>query len=717
MLKKLASNIYHNKLIFLIGSLVVLASCGLYSLGLFSDLKDEAILDTSAESYQVRQVLDQQFSANNPSLIILFKNPSGTIEEGEFSNKVNIFLQNIKENHDLTVLASYYSTGAVSLVSNDHHQTYVPVLLNGDKSKQKTAYYDIKNAAQKAGIEIKIGGREAIINDLMQQIEKDLRRSEIISFAILAVLLVFVFRGVAAASVPLLTGLSGILMATALVRLMAQIINISVFSVNVIVFLSLGLAIDYSLFIISRYREERHKADGYQSLQNAIASAGRTVCFSGSIILLSLCGLFFFSAPFLRSVAVGGVVSVLTAVIVSIIILPTILVLFGDHIEWGQIVKARQDKDEGSWSAISHFVIKRAGIILTVVLGLLILLGLPFTKVKLDMTNAYSLPQDMESRLVFEDLVNNFPGAAIQPINILVQISGSVYDEQNIIKLQELQGEILKINGVNKTDSILQYVNMPNNIRTQFESKYISGEYTLINVYPNQENDRALIKELRSIERPAGMFVQVGGATAELEDLINSMKKGLLPAFITIALATIVLLLFMLGSILVPLKAVLLNAISLSAAFGLMTWIFQDGHGSRWLGFQCNGSIEAALPVLIFTIAFGLAMDYEVFLVSRIKERADQGVNTNEAVAYGLQKTGAIITSAALLLLVVIGALGTSKIMTMKQIGVGLGLAVLIDATLVRTLLVPATMKYFGEYNWWLPKRLRYLVDRSGLGH
>ena len=700
MLDRLATHLYRYRLIWS-GLIVGMLGWSVwYGAAVFQHLDSGSLLDDKEPSAQVLSLINERFPAAQPALVAVVQSEKNLISDAEFRSELADFARRVDElNPRAKVIDSFDRSANVALVSIDGHATYVPIQLTGSDREQTATYRLIKQAAEdttgdESALTIKIGGQTAISDELISQIESDMHWAELISLVLLIPLLLFVFRSVAAAVAPLLTGGASIFIALALVRLYTSIGSISVFAINIISFLGLGLAIDYSLLIISRYREERRRhPDTETALRRTLASAGRTVCFSGTIVLVSLLGLCLFPAPFMQSVGVGGALAVAVTVLISLVVLPVLLAWLGPKIEWGKIGRVKTTESQ-VWVKLSHYVIRRAGPILIIVLGALIALGIPFLRVNLSLTDENSLPVSFTSRQAVEELHRLFPATNTPTIQIVTE--STTVDAARVDQYADL---VRAVNGV-------RYVSIIPNER-----------YSLLTVITTNRDQGEIVRDIRTIASPDGLEPLVGGKAAQLIDLLSEIKAGLLPAALVIILTTFIVLLFMLGSILVPLKAVLLNALSLSASLGLLTLIFQDGHLSRWLDFQSNGSIEAALPMIIFAIAFGLSMDYEVFMVSRIKEKVDQGGDTTEAVAYGLQKTGSIINSAAILLLVVIGSFATGQVLSIKEISVGLVIAVLIDVLLVRTLLVPATMYFLGEYNWWLPAWLRRLVERAGLTH
>jgi trehalose monomycolate/heme transporter len=481
-------------------------------------------------------------------------------------------------------------------------------------------------------------------------------------------------------------------------------------------------------------------------------TAGRTVIFSGLTVALSLLGLLVFPFMFLRSMGLGAAAAVLVAMLTSITLLPAILALLGPRINalsLTRLFRRRQSAirnrvpaaagesaiDQGFWSRTARFVMRRPGLVLIATLIPLLLAGSPFLRAQFAIPDYRSLPMGAESRIVSETLVRDFPRNETTPIEIVVRANGAATDPANIAALYDYTRQLATVPGVRRVDSLVTLD--PNLDRAAYQALYTpaglaaqpgaaqaaarlaGGEYTLVTVLydadPLSDAAQRLVADLRAVPPPVGLTAQVGGVPAQLVDFLASLGGAIPGALALIAVVIFALLFLMLGSIVVPLKAMLLNVLSLSASFGALVWVFQDGNLAGLLRFTPTGALDGTQPVLIFAIAFGLSMDYEVFLLSRIKEAYDRTGDMVDAVATGVQRTGAIITSAALLLFVVIAAFASGEITFIKQIGVGLGLAIIIDATVVRMFLVPATMRLMGDYNWWAPRPLAALYHRLGL--
>jgi RND superfamily putative drug exporter len=537
-----------------------------------------------------------------------------------------------------------------------------------------------------------VGGEGSANEEFQDQAQKDLERGERLALPVMLLLLLVVFRGVTAAVTPLLVAVVAIAGALLILFGVSEVADISVYSVNVITMLGLGLAVDYSLLVISRFREER--AGGQElpaAIERTLATAGRTVAFSGLTVAAALCGLLVFAEPFLRSLAWGGIGVVLVAMVAAVTLVPALLGIWGRRIRPGRAAGS----DQGLFYRLSRVVQRAAPAIVVVVAALLVLLAVPFRHARLENSGLEALPRSSESRQLFETVDQRFEGGGTDPIVLLVET-----DPRSPVLAPYLR-RIATLPGVHS-------------VRPR---QGIPPVVTVVDVLPAGSSQgpvaTRLVERIRALERPVP--VGVTGAAAFLVDYRDSLLARLPWAFGLIGLVTFVLLFLMTGSVVVPVKAIVMNVLSLGASFGALVWVFQEGHLSGPLGFDPPGMVDITVPVLIFVFAFGLSMDYEVFLLSRIKEAWNQTGDNDRAVALGLQRTGRIVTSAAMLIVVVFLGFAAGELLTIKEIGIGMAIAVILDATVVRMLLVPATMKLMGRWNWWAPPAMRRLHQRFGL--
>jgi putative drug exporter of the RND superfamily len=537
-----------------------------------------------------------------------------------------------------------------------------------------------------------VGGEATAREEFQDRARDDLERGETLALPVMLVLLFLVFRGVVAALTPLLVAVVAVAGALLILLGVSHVADISAYSVNVVTMLGLGLAVDYSLLVISRFREER--AAGLElpaAIERTLATAGRTVAFSGLTVAAALCGLLAFAEPFLRSLAWGGIGVVLVAMVAAVTLVPALLGLWGRRIRPGRAAAT----DRGLFFRLSRVVQRAAPAIVVLVAALLVLLAVPFRHARLENSGLESLPSSSASRQLFETVDARFPGGGTDPVVVVVE---SVPDSPVVADYLRRVGQLPGVARVEPRPGT-------------------PPQITVLDVTPRGTSEgpeaTRLVERIRDLERPVAAGVT--GPAAFLVDYRDSLAGRLPYALGLIGLATFVLLFLMTGSVVVPVKAIVMNVLSLGASFGALVWVFQEGHLSGLLGFDPPGMVDITVPVLIFVFAFGLSMDYEVFLLSRIKEAWDQTGDNDRAVALGLQRTGRIVTSAAALIVIVFLGFAAGELLTIKEVGLGMAIAVVLDATVVRMLLVPATMKLMGRWNWWAPPALRRLHDRFGL--
>jgi putative drug exporter of the RND superfamily len=542
-----------------------------------------------------------------------------------------------------------------------------------------------------------VGGGPLQDQEFEDQVASDLARAELLSMPVVLVLLLVVFGGIVAAGLPVLIALTGVAGTLLALFGISAVTDVSVYSVNVVTMLGLGLAVDYALLLVSRFREERASRDLPAAVEEAVATAGRTVVFSGLTVAASLAGLLVFADPFLRSMAYGGGAVVLIDMLAAVTLLPALLGLWGARVR----PRARNAGARGGlFAAISRLVQRRAVLIVVVVAVPLAVAATPFLHAHYQQPDARFLPAGAESRRLYETLEARFdPAVWVEPV-VMVAEAGT--DPAGLARVAAFGDRVAGLDGV----------------RAVGEPRPLAEGVTVVEVLPQGGGtDPAasrLVAEIRAL--PAPFPVQVTGDAAELADYQATIAERLPLAAGLVVLATFVLLFLFTGSVVVPVKAIVMNVLSLGASFGALVWVFQEGHLAWLLGAEGTGALDPTVPVLTFAITFGLSMDYEVFLLSRIKEAWDETGDNDLAVALGLQRTGRIVTSAAALLVIVFAGFMAAGMLTIKQIGLGTVLAVLLDATVVRMLLVPATMKLMGRWNWWAPAPLRRLHRRVGLG-
>ncbi len=687
---------------------------------------------------RVREILGR----DETMVIVLFRPRPGfdhTVDDPAYRDAVENVLMGVARNPEVGSVTSYYATGDARLKSADGRMTYAMVSLARGKDEGINAFNRLRKELKSDVLKVELGGELATYWDTRVQLGHDLRNAELISFGALTLLLLWVFGSVVAALLPLVVGFSTILLSVALLKLSTNVAAVSIYTINVVSMLGLGLAIDYALFILSRFREERSQGASVDaSLRRTLGTAGRTVAFSGMTVAASMLCVFLLPQHFFHNMAMAGSISVVSAMLAAVVLLPALLSLLGDRVDRLALPilasRARHQRQGGRWYIFSHFVMRHPWAVLLVTLAVLLAMGTPVLSIQIGPFDARSLPKGAQSRQVQDALAHSFQPADLSPIIVAVTAAGDLHGNRAITGLHRLTDEIQALPGVRKVISLttldpkltlsdyqLLYAN-PDQfpLAAQALSRLAKGKQTLIYVYykpePTSPKARALAQRIRDIPTPPGLAqVEVGGFPAFHLDYLGSLAKGV-PIVIAAIVGVICVLLFlMLGSVLVPIKVVITNLLSLSATFGALVWIFQDGHLAGLLDFTPQGSMDGTILVLIFASAFGLAIDYEVFLLSRVKEVCDATGDNALAVSTGIQRSGPIITNAALLIGIVLGAFATGEVVFMKAMGLGLLLSVLVDATLVRMLLVPASLRLLGRLNWWAPKPLMMLYRRFNL--
>ncbi|NNN37398.1 MMPL family transporter [Streptomyces sp. S3(2020)] len=657
--------------------------------------------DPAAESTYATKALEREFPDSQPNFLLLVDAGSADVDAPAVAAEARRLTERLAGEEGVTGVGSYWATGAPALRAKDGHQALIAARITGDEKAMGETLDRLAPSFRgtHGPVEVTIGGPVAVRREMQTIIQEDLTRAELIALPVTLVLLVMVFGSAVAALLPLGIGIVAILGTNAVLRGLTEFTDVSVFAMNLTTALGLGLAIDYALFIVRRFREELSAgADPSTAVGTTLRTAGRTVLFSALTVAVSLAAMLLFPQYFLRSFAYAGIAVVLLAAAAALILLPAALVLLGERVDsWDlrRLFRRERPAREGTaWARAATLVMRRAPFFALGTTAVLVLLGLPFLGVRFGTADDRQLPSTAESHVVQQQIRDGFPGSPGGGLEVLAEGRASeaqytAYKE----RIAELP-EVLRVDG-----------------------PLVNGEAAYFTVQPKGEavDDAAqrLVGELRSTEAP--FDTKVTGTAAVLVDSKDAIAEQLPWAVAFITIVTLLLVFLLTGSVLIPIQAVVLNALSLTAMFGAVVWVFQDGHLSGPLGFTSPGSIETTLPVLMFCVAFGLSMDYGVFLLSRIKEEYDTTGDHNEAVRHGLQRTGGLITAAAVILAVVMVAIGTSRVTNTKMLGLGIALAVVMDAMIVRSLLVPAVMRLTGRATWWAPGPLRRFHERFGL--
>jgi uncharacterized membrane protein YdfJ with MMPL/SSD domain len=695
-------------------TLVLVAFAVVWGTGVFGQLSSgDDFTPPASPSQQEASQASQVFGRNDADVVVLYRSAGMTVSDPGYQRAVTTALAGLPR-ADVTRVSTYWSTGSSSLVSTDRHATYAVLQLTGadDAARHKT-YDAIKTeltppGLAASGVTARVGGTVPMEVAINSEVTADIAKAEGFSMPVLLLLLLVIFGSLAAASLPVAIGGVAILGSFTVLRLLTMVTTVSIYSVNITTILGLGLGIDYGLFMVTRFREElRRQPTVEQAVARTVATAGRTIAVSGVTVAVALTSLMLFPEDFLRSMGYGGVATVAVDMLAALTVLPALLAVLGHRVNALRIRRAvarpAVSEDSGAWYRLARSVMRRPLVYVTVIVIGLLALGAPFLRISWGGTDARTLPAASVVRQVSEALDTEFAVNSTARIEALVTGARAATPA-------ELTGYLHRIDaipGVTGAEVTGTHVT-PNGAGTvRVDIGYAPPTVS--------SAARGIVARIRAIPPPPGTTVLVGGTTAGLVDELASLGATLPWMALLVGVSTFVLLFLAFGSVVLPLKAIVMNVLSLSATFGVVVWIFQWGHLSGLLRFTPTGSIDPTMPILMLAVIFGLSMDYEVFLLSRIRERYDQTGDNTASVAAGLERTGGLITQLALLLIIVVGAFSASGITFIKLMGVGMIVALLVDATVVRVLLVPATMRLLGRANWWAPRPLRRLYARYGI--
>jgi len=711
MLDGLARFVYRRRGWVAFGAVVFFVIAGGLGGSVASHLDPYGADDPATESVKADDLL-QGHGYRQTSVIVLVQN--APVNQPQTKQRVESIERELKQRHQVQRVTSYYDTRSNDFVSHDGDATYIAVALRptDDKAQQDAASSIADELNGKPGVTV--GGEALAQEQVNKQTESDLRRAEMLAFPLLFLLSLLFFRSLVASLLPLLVGGLAIVGTFLILRIASEVGSISIFALNLTTGLGLGLAIDYSLFIVSRYREElaRRGVDSvtaggrterWEALRATMRTAGRTVLFSSLTVAAALASLIVFPQRFLYSMGIGGSLVALFAASVALVILPAVLSILGPRVNAlaPKFLQRRAERDatatqQGFWYRLSRFVMRRPIPIATISAIALIALGIPFLQIRFTSVDAQVLPESASARQVDDVMRSDFPPFRDSPIQLAIRGGGPRAVDQFVAEV--------------KRDPGIAAVEPP---------RHLSGGVTEVDAISKgssiAEQSKSTVNRIRDLPTPSGASVLVTGATAHFVDFQSSLKSHAPLALTIVVVTTLIILFLMTGSLILPIKSLVMNVLNLSAVFGILVLIFQDGNLEGPLSYTSQGALEQTMPILMFAVAFGLSTDYAVFLLSRIKEARDNGASDSESVALGLERTGRIVTAAALLFSVAIGAFATSQIVFLKENGIGTALAVLIDASIIRALLVPSLMELLGKWNWWAPRPLRRLHDRIGV--
>jgi trehalose monomycolate/heme transporter len=701
--------VYRRRRLVLVIALIVVAFAAAWGTGVFGKLQSSGgFTPPNSQSQQSANLATAAFGRDAGDVVVLYSSPTMSVRSPAFRTAVTHTLASLTASRAESA-ATYWSTGSPQFISASGHATYAVLELTGSSDAARQTNYDaIKARLDAPGLRTEVGGLVPTNEAISKQVTSDIGRAEAFSMPVLLIVMLIIFGSLAAASLPLAIGGVAILGSFTVLRLLTLATTVSIYSINITTILGLGLGIDYGLFMVSRFREELHRQGDVQAaVARTVATAGRTVAVSGVTVAMALASLMLFPETFLRSMGYGGVATVLVDMLAALTVMPALLAVFGRNVNALRIRRAVRRPPvadgTGAWYRVASSVMRRPVLYAVPIVVVLLALGAPFLRVTWGGADATDLPASAAPRVVTEALNRDFPGNPTTPIESVVRFPGPVAGSPSReAALSGYAGRLDRVPGV-----IAAQVTGVHGGVARVDMRYGPNPYS--------PQARAIVAQVRDVAPPAGARAYVGGQSAQLVDELSSLGQVLPWMALVVALATFVLLFLAFGSVVLPVKAIAMNVLSLSAMYGVVVWIFQEGHLSWALQFIPNGTIEPTMPILMFAIMFGLSMDYEVFLLSRIRERYDVTGDNTAAVASGLQRTGGLITSLALLLVIVVGAFSASGVTFIKLMGVGMIVALVVDATIVRVLLVPAVMRLLGPANWWAPRPLRSLYARYGM--
>lgn len=697
----------------LLAALVLLLGLGAYGAGAQDDLELSRWDAPGTESVRAAELLREEHGTGNPNLALLVTARDGDVDTREVTTAARALGRELGEHRMVTDVDSYWETGSRALRSEDGARALILARLEGSATETRAELETLspRLARETPVLTVQVGGQEEISREVGEQARQDFLTAEVLVLPAVLLLLVLVYRRTTAALLTLGVGLFSVLGTLAGLRVLAQFTQVSTFAANIALVLGLGLGVDYSLFVISRYREERAAGAPQQdAVVRTVATAGRTVIFSGVTVAVSLSALLIFPFFFLSSFAYAGILVVLTALAGAVLVLPAALARWGHRVE-------RPGAAAGGgrfWHRTALRVMRRPALTGAAVLGVLLLAGSPLLGLRFGLPDERTLPEGTASRGTSETVHREFAAEPTDTVYVVAERAAEA--AAGDWATARYAARLSRIPGVYQVDSAAG-VHRDGRLAAPPRGGREAAAPGVVAVVPTQEAMRGDVPRL--VERVRGTAAPfdaaVGGYPAETSDFRDTLLERLPYVVALIVAATFVLLFLLTGSLLLPLKATLLNLLSLSVMFGALVWIFQDGHLSGLLGFTPTGSIEPSIPVLMFCVTYGLSMDYEVFLLSRIKEEYARTGRTEQAVAEGIGRTAPLITAAAGILALTFAAYATGGVVFLKELGVGTALTILVDATLIRTVLLPASMRLAGRANWWAPGPLRRLHDRFGL--
>jgi len=703
-------------------TLVIVGAAVYFGIGVESHLLEGGLDDPNSESGRAAQILQEQFPNARSNLVLLVKAPAD-VDTEQVAAAGQALADRLDREGEVTGVVTYWQTRSPSMRSTDGRSALIAARIDGNESATVRTFAKLAPAYQgeQAGnLEVSLGGRAAFMDARQRVARADMLRAETIALPATLVILVLVFGSFVAASIPLAIGIISIMCTDAVLRGLTEVTEVSVYAQNLTTALGLGLAIDYALIVVRRFREELD--NGYEppdALRRTMRTAGRTVLFSAVTVAVALGAMIVFPIYFLRSFAYAGISVTIFAAAAALIIVPALLSLLGRRINagnprrlWRRAPSARHVATTAGWSRLVNWIGRVAPLVTIAVVALLLWLGTPFLQVTFGTIDDRQLPRSEAVRVVHDTIRSDFDGSTTATLDILLRDAGNAALNSYAQRLSALPDVawVISPTGAYTDGAQVAPPTVAEALRTNAGVAHLSVVPIGNDTDPETQD---LVRAIRTTDAPTPVLVS--GRAADLIDSRKAIGDKLPLAAGIVVGSTLIVMFLLTGSVLMPIKTIITNGLGLTVMFGFMVWTFEDGHLSRVLDFTPTGYTETSLPILMFCIAFGLSMDYGVFLMSRIKEEWDKHGDNRRAVTVGLARTASMITAAAIILGLVLGAFGTSNLVNVKMVGVGVTLAILVDATIIRCLLVPAIMLMLGRANWWAPAPLRWLHARIGL--
>ena len=708
----------------------------------------------TAESGRASRLIERELpTAGTATFTLIYSSPNLSAKDPQFRAEVERSLAPLKADPRVDTIRTAYD-GSIpdptTVISKDGHATAVSVAVKDVLTVARDYYPELRALVRSDTLQIQATGVLAIVNGFNVVLQDDLRRAETVSLPLAAILLLIVFGTLVAAFIPLGVGVLAVVAGIAGMFLLTRLTDVSIYAENVVTLIGLGVAIDYSLFITNRFREELHRGLSTEdAIARAVSTAGRAITFSGLTVAIGLTGMLFYEGTYLSSMGLAGAIVVASAVFYGLTFLPALLCVLGKRIDLGRVpIMQGGGTGPGLWHRLATAVMARPITVLVPVVAVILIMGWPFLRLHLANGDVTMIPKHEEARAGYDRLVDDFPGAGQTHISVAVRYDAEPLAADHIGPLVDLQKRLEAVPDVQRVQSVVgldarlgpaEYTalySLPADRRPPQIQALVAtiGQprldaavratigphivvYDVVTGKPAYSDEaHAIVRAARALPAPPESEKLITGFSAIDLDTVAYIGDHTPAAVAYVVLATIVVLFLLLGSIVLPVKAVVMNLLSISASFGALVWVFQEGHLADTLGFTASGGIDPTLPVIMFCTIFGLSMDYEVLLLSRIQEEYARSGDNTRAVAEGLERSGRLITGAAAIMVGVFSAFGLAEILIIKALGLGMALAVAIDATLVRALVVPATMRLLGRVNWWAPGPLARLYRRMALG-